>query len=354
MTVSVAPDRLKTFCRDVFLRVGTDSHDAEILADTLIAANLRGVDTHGVMRLSLYASRIEKKILNTDRRAITVLSESATTCLMEGAHAPGQILGVMAMDRAIELARSAGIGIVGVRNSNNFGAAAYYAMKALDHNMIGIVMAETGPILAPYGSLVATLGNNPLAAAIPAGDFPPVVLDIAMSVAAGGKVRKAAQEGDSIPEGWVMTGEGYCTTDPHDYLDPDTKSVLLPFAGHKGSGLAIIIGLLAGVMTGPTFGMAVGGAFSMEFPQGAGHLYIALNVEHMCETAEFKGRVDARIRELKTCPRAPGFDDILVPGELEHRTQTERLQKGIPIGAALLKEMRELGTRLGVDFPATT
>lgn len=354
MTVLVAPDRLKTFCRDIFLRVGTAPHDAEILADTLIAANLRGVDTHGVMRLPLYASRIEKKILNTDGRAITVLSESATTCLMEGAHAPGQILGVMAMDRAIDMARSAGVGIVGVRNSNNFGTAAYYAMKALDHDMIGIVMAETGPMLAPHGSLMGALGNNPVAIAVPAGDFPPIVLDIAMSVAAGGKVRKAAQEGKSIPEGWVMTGEGCTTTDPHDYLDPDKKSVLLPFAGHKGSGLAIIIGLLAGVLTGPTFGMGVGGAFSMEFPQGAGHLYIALSVQHMCETEEFKRRVDARIRELKSCPRAPGFDDILVPGELEHRTQTERIQTGIPVGAALLKEMEELGSRLGVDFPPTT
>lgn len=350
--VCVMADPLRDFCRAVFRKAGAIPEHADILADTLVEANLRGVDTHGVMRLQIYATRIEKKLLNTDPNAIKILSETSTTCLMDGADSAGQILGVMAMEKAVALARASGVGIVAVRNSNNFGAAAYYAMLALPHHMIGVVIGEAGPNLAPYGAAEAALGSNPLAIAVPAGEFPPVVLDMAMSVAAGGKIRKAAKEGKPIPEGWIINSEGIPSTDPNDYVDPSRKGCLVPFAGHKGSGLAVMISLLAGAMSGPTFGINVGPAFSLEKAAHAGQLYIAIRIDNFCDRAQYKSRVDQEIRSLKNTRRAQGVEEIFVPGEIEANTRAKRLKGGIPLGPAIMEELKVLAQHFQVEFPA--
>ena len=346
---NVMPAPLKDFCCAILQKAGATPAHAEIIAETLVAANLSGIDTHGVLRLKIYATRIEKKVVNTNPDAIHILKESPTTCLIDGADSPGQIIGVMAMKKAIALAKKSGIGIVAVRNSNNFGAAGYYAVKPLACDMIGMVCCESGPNLAPFGAAEAGLGNNPIAIAIPAGTYPPLVLDMAMSVVAAGKIRKASKEGKSIPEGWVIDSDGLPTTDPLVYTE--RRGYLVPVGAHKGSGLAIMVSLLAGALTGPIFGKNVGRAFSLENPGHVGHLFAALRIDNFCDPAEYRQRVDERIRSLKSCRPAKGVQEILFPGEKEARTRKERLEKGIPLSANLLKELKELGTTWEVKFP---
>jgi ureidoglycolate dehydrogenase (NAD+) len=283
MPVLIKAKPLKEFARAVVRKVGALPEHAEIIADILVAANLRGVDTHGVMRLPLYIAQMEKGALNTDPQKIRVLAEHPATCLMDGADSPGFVVAFVAMQKAIELAKVTGVGIVGVRNSNHFGAAAYYAMMPLVHEMIGMACTNTRAMLAPFGGAEAGVGNNPLAIAVPAGEFPPVVLDMAMSVAAGGKIHMAAKEGRRIPEGWVVNAQGLPTTDPLDFTDHSRKGCLVPFAGYKGSGMAFIIDLLAGALTGPLFGMAVDSEFSTESPSHMGNTLVAIRIADFVE-----------------------------------------------------------------------
>ena len=344
----VMPEQLKNFCRSVFRQAGAVPQHAEILADTLVEANLRGTDTHGVLRLKIYATRIENNIVNTDPSAIKVLSETPVTSLIDAADSPGQVAGTLAMDTAIKQAKTSGIGIVGVRNSNNFGAAAYYAMKPLEHDMIGFVCGETGPNLAPYGGIEAAIGSNPFSVAIPADGLPPVVLDIAMSKAAGGKIRKAANEGNQIPAGWIIDSEGLPSTNPSDYVD--RRGCLVPFGGHKGSGLSFMISLLAGVLCGPVFGSDVGRAFSLKEPARSGQLYAAISIDRFCDPAEYKKRVTNRIKSLKRCRPAKGVKEIFYPGEIEAKTRATRTKNGIPLKSTLLDELKAVAAYYGIPL----
>jgi LDH2 family malate/lactate/ureidoglycolate dehydrogenase len=336
--VRIPADELRTTCVVILEKAGLPSDDAAIAADCLVEADLRGVDTHGVIHLPMYIRRIELGLTNP-RPRLAMLRETATTALLDGDHGLGQVVAARAMDQAIALARRSGIGLVGVRNSTHFGMAAQFAMMALSRDMIGLVINSGKASMPPWGGAEARIGNNPVAVAVPAGQERPIVLDMAISVAARGKIKRAKRQGVAIPPDWATDHLGQPTTDPAQAL----AGFLCPIGGPKGSGLALINGLLAGVLMGGTFTWEVGSVYDdLDRPQRVGHLLAALAVDSFTPIAEFKSRVDELIREIRYCPPAPGFERIYLPGEIEFECHQRRSREGIPLSRALWEKLAEM------------
>ena len=246
--------RLAAFCTAVLERVDVPREHAETVARSLLAANLRGVDTHGMTRLPIYVERLRAGLIN-GRVSGTVVAEGPTTAVFDGENGLGQVVGTKGMQLAIAKAESAGVGFVTVRNSNHYGTAAYYAMMALAHDMIGVSITNSPPLMAPWGGRKGFLGTNPLSIAVPAGEERPFVFDMATSVVARGAVILAAKRGDAIPPTWAMNKDGEPTTDAKAALE----GAVLPLGGHKGFGLAMAIDILAGVLAGGPFGPPTAG-----------------------------------------------------------------------------------------------
>jgi LDH2 family malate/lactate/ureidoglycolate dehydrogenase len=340
-------DRLETFCSRVLLTLGVPQEEAEITAKTLVAANLRGVDTHGVIRLPAYAAKLKGGAL---KPAVTLTTERETpaTALLDGHDGIGQVISYRAMQMAIRKAKTAGVAYVAVRNSNHLGACAYYPMMALDHDMIGCAATNASPRLAPTGGIERLFGNNPWSVAVPAGRRPPVVLDMANSVVAAGKIRTLLREGKPIPEGWALTRDGEPTTDPAEAL----KGILLAIGGYKGYGIILMVDLLTGVLTDSNYGPRVKGIDQQTEPARIAHSFLALELAAFTDVAAFKARVDAYIDEIKSSKKAKGSDVIYLPGEPEHLRVQERMEKGIPLPEKVAEELRAVGRDLGVaiDF----
>jgi LDH2 family malate/lactate/ureidoglycolate dehydrogenase len=341
----VSPTSLKTLSARIFERLGVPADDAALVADTLVEADLRGVSSHGVVRIPLYAARLRGGGMRPVT-TVTVVRETPSTVLLDGNNGLGQVISARAMAVAIERARGSGLCFVGVRNSNHFGMAAYYSLMAVQADMVGLVFSNASPGLAPWGSIKPMLGNNPWSIAVPAGTEFPVVLDMANSVVARGKIRLAALRGKPIPLGWAVNKRGEPTTDPHEALE----GLILPIAGYKGSGISILIDLLAGALTGAGILDELGGLQHTDRPQRTGHLFGAVNVEAFRPIAEFKARVDEYARRVHAAERAAGVDRVYMPGEPEWLTRQERERNGIPLPDEVLAELRKLAEDLDVPF----
>lgn len=343
------PDRLRRYVQRVFMSADLPETDAGIVADTLVAASLRGVDSHGVMRVPLYMRRLRAGIVNP-RPELRVVREFGAMRVLDADDGMGQVASVRAIDCAIEVARTTGISYVGVRRSTHFGMAAYYPMRALPHGMIGIAWTNGPPVMVPYGGRQPLLCNNPLACAIPAGAEDPIVVDMAMSVAAGGKIRLAALTGGAIPAHWALAPDGAPTTDPK----LAAKGPLLPLgaeSSYKGYALALIADILSGVLTGAAFGAGVGFLWDdLSGAQNTGHMFMAINVEGLMPLPEFTARVDAAIRELRSCPPAAGHDRVRIPGEPEFETERSRRQTGIPMTDEILEGLASFSRDAGLDL----
>lgn len=335
-------ENLNRFCCDLLIRVGLSPSDAAIVADSLVEANLRGVDTHGVVRLPIYVKRIRLGLIE---RAPTMEISRTTpsTATFDGGNGPGQVVTVRAMDEAIGMARDTGVGLVAVRRSNHFGAAAYFAMRALEHDMIGIALTHAESDVIPFGGREPRLGTNPLAFAVPAGTSPPIVLDMATSVVAMGAVLLAAQEGRTIPKDWAVDADGNPVT------DPGRARAVRPMAGPKGYGLAVIIDVFCALLTGSAFGVHINRMYdNFSEPQAIGHFVGAIDIRKYVPVREFKERIDQMIRELKATPAAEGFDEVLLPGEPEARCHERRLREGVPLSREVYDELANLGEELRV------
>lgn len=349
--ISVGPqvmarhNRLERFCTQVLQRLGVPREEAEITASTLVTANLRGVDTHGVIRLPAYVAKLKGGALKPSV-TLTTERETIATALLDGHDGMGQVISFRAMQMAIRKARAAGVSYVAVKNSNHLGACAYYSMMALEHDMIGVLATNASPRLAPTGGVDRLFGNNPWSIAVPAGQRPPVVLDMANSVVAAGKIRAFLREGKPIPEGWALTKEGEPTTDPAEAL----KGVLLAIGGYKGYGITLMMDLLTGVLTDSNYGPRVKGIDQEAEPARLGHSFMALDLAAFTEVAAFKARVDAYIDEIKSSRKARGTDTIYLPGEPEHLRVQERMAQGIPLPPKIAEELQTIGTALGVPI----
>ncbi|MBE0555767.1 MAG: Ldh family oxidoreductase [Proteobacteria bacterium] len=343
--VMARQDQLETFCTRVLEKLGVPREEAEITAVTLVWANLRGVDTHGVLRLPLYAARLKSGAMAPSLN-LTTEKETIATALLNGHDGIGQVISCRAMEMAIRKAREAGVSYVAVRNSNHFGAAAYYAMMALDHDMIGLTFTNASPRLAPTGGVERLFGNNPWSIAVPAGRRPPVVLDMANSVVAAGKIRVLKKEGKPIPEGWALNQYGEPTTDPDDAL----KGILLAIGGYKGYGITLMVDLLTGVLTDSNYGPRVKGLDQDADRAGTAHSFMAVSLAAFTDVAAFNARMEAYVDEIKTSQKARGSAVIYVPGEPEHLRVQERSEKGIPLQEKVAEELRAIGKDLGVPL----
>jgi len=346
VTRFVSAPALAGFMARAFVAAGLPQADAAVVAGLMAEADLVGADAHGVFRLPQYIRRIEGGAVNRTPN-ITVNRTAAATAVVDGDNGMGHLVMTRAAETAAELASESGVGWVGVRRSNHAGPASLYATVPLARGMIGIYSAvASANHMAPWGGVDLLLGTNPLAVAIPAGDAPPVVLDIATTVVSYGTVKNYALQGKTMPEGWMIDRRtGDPITDPARSAD----GVLLPIGGYKGAGLALILGLLAGTLNGAGVGRAVVD-FNADNVTAAdtGHFILALDVRRFIDPAVFAAGVTAHLDELRASARLPGVDTIRLPGEERARRRTERSRTGIPIPPALATVLDGLGTRLGI------
>ncbi|MEK6717181.1 MAG: Ldh family oxidoreductase [candidate division NC10 bacterium] len=345
--VVVRAEIARPFCQQVFEAAGLSRDDAFLVADALIDADLRGVSTHGLVRFPIYVTRLRKGLVNAKPQMQVVRTKGATLVL-DGDHGFGQVVGAEGMRRAVGLAREHGVGLCAIRNGTHLGALAYIAAMALPHQMIGITLTITNPVIAPWGGVVPKLGNNPLAVAVPAGNRPPVILDMACSQVARGNLILASKLGKTIPSTWALDERGQPTQDP----DAGLKGSLMPVGGHKGAGLALVVAILGGLLAGAPFGAGCGDIFDMTRPQRFGHLVMALDIAACCPLPEFLQAMDGMIRDLKSSSRAEGVEEIWMPGELEMRRREERQRDGFPVSRVVLDEVRAVGAEFGVSWPA--
>ena len=343
--VRIPADALRRFARGIFHRVGVPADEAAIIADTMVEADLRGVHSHGIMRLTVYPQRLRSGVVSPVTK-LTVLNESPSILHLNGGNGMGQVVAYRAMNLCIARAAASGAAIAAVRGSNHFGAAAYYAMMALAHGMIGFATTVSSVnVMAPWGAIDLLLGNNPIAIAVPAGQEPPPVLDMALSVAAKGWIALALHEGrKTIPAGWALTKEGEPTTDARAAFE----GILAPTGGYKGAGLSFMISLLAGALPGAAFGTGVKDLYKdLGNIQNVGHLFAAIDVERFQPLGEFTPNVDQAIREVHAARKAPGADRIYVPGEPEAERAAERKAKGIPFSRALVETLNGIAREYG-------
>ena len=344
-TPRVSADRLRTFISQAFEKAGVPAGDAGILAELITEADLRGTDTHGVFRLPLYVRRIKAGGINL-RPNIRVVAEQASTALVDGDNGMGHLVMRFAAQVAISKARETGVGWVGARMSNHAGPAALYAMMPVAHDMIGLYFAVgSNNHLPPTGSAEALLGTNPIAVAIPADQEPPVVMDMAPTVAAFGKVRVKAAQGEPMPIGWMIDRAGNPLTD----AKRAGEGFLLPIGDYKGYALSLIIGLLAGTLNQAAFGRDIVDFIKHpDAPTNTGQSILAVRVDAFCPIEVFKRNVDMAVRTIRESRRLPGVERVWLPGEQSHNKRIERLTRGIPIPSTLQKSLDELASELNI------
>src|SRR5215471_7192248 len=341
-----APEIIAAFIRDVLAAFGLPAADAAKIAELMTEADLTGADAHGIFRLPQYVRRLRAGGFNT-KPNIKVTKTAAATALVDGDNAMGHLVVSRAADTAIALAREAGIGWVGVRGSNHAGTAGLYAAMPVEHGMIGLYSAVANANhMAVWGGSELLLGTNPLGIAVPSGDGP-VVLDMATTVVSYGTVKKYVLAGRDMPEGWFIdTHTGGPLTDPKR----STEGLLLPIGGYKGSGLAIMLGLLGGVLNGAAFGRdVIDFNYNQDGATNTGHFMVAIDIARFIPLAAFTGEVDRHLRDLRHSKRLPGVDRIRLPGDRRRECRIERLRDGVPMPAALLAQLDKLAEELGVS-----
>ncbi|MGE5508872.1 MAG: Ldh family oxidoreductase [Chitinophagales bacterium] len=346
-TVRVDHAALREFCADVLIAEGVPEDDARIVADSLVEANLRGVDSHGVIRLSMYVERMQK---GGNRRTTDLTEVQGTSGLtvLDAHNGLGQVASHKAMQLAIARARETGLAAVGVRNSSHFGMAAYYSMLALEHDMIGLALSNTNVNMTTSTSAKPGVANNPWSATIPAGQELPVVIDMASSIVAAGKLMNAIAKGEKVPLGWGVDADGRLTDDPAKIFYGGS---LLPFGGYKGYAIALLIDVLCGVLTGSGFGHEVSSPTKDRAkPTRAGHFFLALDLKAVGDPADFKARMDRMIADLHALTPAEGVDRVRVPGELEFEAHRERTANGIPLPQAIWEDLRRTGAAHGIEW----
>jgi len=353
--IRVDSDLLHAFIRDALFSRGVAAADATVVADILLAADSRGVESHGSARLQPhYLSRIARGVLEVQPQ-IAVDRETPTTMRIDAGNGLGHPVAKRAMQHAIDKARAANIGIAAVHNSNHFGIAGYYAMMALEHDMIGIASTNASRCVAPTFGRDLMLGTNPLAFAIPAAQEEPYVFDFATSTVARGKLEIAIRKGVPLPLGWAIDPAGAPTTDPPTGL----AGALLPLGGsgiegggHKGFGLGLLVDILCGVLGGGPFGANLPTSTGSQEEGAVSHWFMAINVGAMRDVDAFKRDVDRELREFKSSTPAPGRDRIYVAGELEFANVRDAKRNGVALRESVFEELGSIASELGLAAPA--
>lgn len=337
--IKVKYEKLRQFCINIFIKVGLSKEDAFIVADSLVFANLRGIDSHGIIRLPFYVKRL-KEGGSKLKPNITVLKDRAASVLVDGDHGMGQVIGNYATKLATKKAKEAGVCFVGVRGSAHYGAASYYSVKIARENMIGFSTTNTTQSVAAWGGAKKIIGNDPLSIAVPYKERKPLVLDISMSKVAGGKIKFAAKNNQKIPMNWGIDKFGRNTEDPNEVIN---GGALLPFSEHKGYGLAVMLEILNGVLTGADMLSQIHSWTKYpQNPTNVGHCFAAIDITSFIDIKEFKKRLAWLVKEIKSSPLMEGSKGIFMPGELELDTEEERSKKGIPISKEIWQDLLEI------------
>jgi LDH2 family malate/lactate/ureidoglycolate dehydrogenase len=353
----VSESTLRAFTQNIFLAMGCSPEHAALAADVLLLADLRGIDSHGVARLTGYIRLWEKQRINATPN-IKIVHETPTTATVDGDAGLGLVVAPFAMQIAIEKAEKYGSGWVSVRNSNHFGIAGYHGLMAVEKDMIGFAMTNASPLVAPTFSNERLLGTNPMCYAFPAGKYPPVIVDMATSAAANGKLEIAQRLRKQVPEGWIQDKQGNYTTDPHALK---TGGSLLPLGSdkehgsHKGFGLSATVDILSAVLSGANYGPWVPPFVAFLDPpndpvgKGIGHFLGAMRVDGFRPVDEFKSHLDNWIERFKSASTIDPDQKVIIPGEPELEAQIHRLKNGIPLVDAVANDLNELAKKLGVE-----
>ena len=346
--VIVSATDLAPFAQRLLEAVGVTAAKSRLVAESLVAANLRGVDSHGVQLLPYYLEQIEWGDMDAQADG-RVISESGACLLYDGENGIGQAVAETCCTHAARIAGALGMAMVVARESNHFGAAAFWAQKMSAAGQIGIVMCNASALVPPWQGKQPRLGTNPICMAVPGGEEKPWLLDMATTTVAAGKIFKAKINGQpQIPLGWAMDSEGVPTTDP----DVALQGLLMPLGGYKGSGLAMMAEILCGVLSGGGMSTELGGIRFRGKPVRVSQTFIAIDIARFLPVDEFRERMDRLIRIMKSTPPAKGYSEVLVAGEPEWRMEEERQRTGVPVGHGTWKALCEAADRLGVAAPA--
>lgn len=351
-------EHLSEFCTRVFLYLGVPKDDAMQAAEVLTRADLRGIDSHGVGRMHTYFDMLTLGRINPTPK-IKIVRSTPSTATIDGDNGLGLVVGPHANHIAMDMAQKFGTGWVSVCNTNHFGIAGYYALQALERDLIGWAMTNSTKLVAPLWGAERMLGTNPIAIAFPAKEEPPIVIDMATSAAAYGKIEIARRKGEPIPEGWAIDREGRSTTNPHAMIE---GGAMLPLGsgrergGHKGYALAILVDILCCVLSGANWGpFAPPFALRQETPKrsvgkGIGHFFGAMRIDGFIDGDEFKRQVDDYIRVFRATKPAPGTNGPLIPGDPEREAEQERRVHGIPLILPVIEELRDISQKTGIPF----
>lgn len=354
--IRYSADRLREFTVNIFVDAGVVADDAQVATNVLLASDFRGIDSHGIARLFAYADMLHRDRINPSPN-IRVVHETPSTATIDGDNGLGLVVGPRANTIAMDKSNSCGSGWVAVRNSNHFGIAGYYVLQAQAKDMIGWAMTNASPWVAPLWGAERRLGTNPIAIAFPGLEEPPVVIDMATSVVAYGKVEIAIRNRQSIPSEWAMDEQGQPTTQPEDVRDGGALTPLgsrRELGGHKGYCLASMVDLLTGVLPGANWGPFVPSFWARkgepknDSGQGVGHFFGAMRIDGFGPADEFKTRVDEWIRTMRQTRPAAGTDGPLIPGDPERLAEEERRQNGIPISPGVATSLDELARKTGI------
>lgn len=345
-TIHLKVDEVKVFIRQCLEAVNFPDEAIETISDTLIEADLRGLRTHGILRIPMYLNRVRKGILDPLAVPETV-HDNPGMVLVDAHNGMGQLASYSAMRQAILRAKEVGFCLAGVRNSNHFGAAAYYSMMASSQGMIGYASSNTEPLMPAPGGAEKLVGNNPLSWAFPGAQSPDIVVDMAVSAAAIGKIVLADKKGESIPSGWATDKHGFETNSSAEALD---GGLLLPAGGPKGYGLSIVVDLLAGLLTDSGWGGGIRCPFhDFSGPQNLGHFFMVFDIEKWLDRDAYERNITHYIERIKKTKRRSDVEEIFLPGEIEFKTKQNSLKEGIPYDENLLSELDEYAKELGVS-----
>jgi LDH2 family malate/lactate/ureidoglycolate dehydrogenase len=333
----IEPKRLKEISIAILKGLDAADHEAKLVADCLVQAEMRGIDTHGVHFLRLLSDRIDARMIRIPTE-VEVVRENGATSVLDGGNGLGQVAAHRAMRMSIQKAKELGMGMSLIRNTNHIGILAFYTLMAAEEGMVGLVMSNSAPSMSPWGGTEPFLGTNPISLAVPGGEESPVILDMSSSVVARGKIRLAQRKKEPIPSGWALDATGLPTTDP----DAAMKGTLLPIGGPKGYGLALMIDILAGLLSGSQYGPKIKTFHQPLGPTGIGVLTMAIDIEKLMPLGQFKQLMDSYVESIKKSKKAKGVLRIYLPGEIEFEKERKSLAEGIELNESVVSDLNQL------------
>jgi LDH2 family malate/lactate/ureidoglycolate dehydrogenase len=340
---------LKDFCCQAYMKAGVPAAEAEIAAGLLARSDLRGTETHGVTRLPIYIQRLQKGYVRAVCK-MAILNDKGATTFIEAHGSMGHVVSYKAMEIAIKKAMEFGMGWVSVKDSGHFGVAGLFPMMAVEKDLIGYVVTNTAPMMAPHGGRERIIGNNPLSFAFPADKYLPIVLDLSCSVVSSGKLILCRKKGEKIPLGWAYDKDGLPTEDPYEGYEGGGS--LASIGGYKGYGMVLVHEMLTSMLTGGKWTRYIKSLYEEDKTgiQGTCHSFMVIDPDCFIGRENFKKDMDRYIRSIKESGKAKNATEILMPGEPEYRTEAHRLKEGIPLESTTLQELVALGKSLGVSL----